>query len=77
MPAGRSHVDPSRAVAPPKVGAGQGDVDGVMSRMFADELALDGGDEPGLLDVPLTFTWPLAGPFGAVLLSAMAWLSVV
>jgi hypothetical protein len=48
-----------------------------MTRTLADELALDAEEDAGLLDVPLCFTWPLAGPFGAVLLSAMAWLSVV
>lgn len=30
----------------------------------------------GVLDAPLAFVWPLAGPFGALLLSAMAWLSI-
>jgi hypothetical protein len=33
-------------------------------------------DEGLVLDDPLAFVWPLAGPFGAVLLSAMAWLSI-
>jgi hypothetical protein len=32
--------------------------------------------EHAVLDVPLVFVWPLAGPFGALLLSAMAWLSI-
>ena len=33
-------------------------------------------DDSLVLDDPLAFVWPLAGPFGAVLLSAMAWLSI-
>lgn len=33
-------------------------------------------DDVVVLDDPLAFVWPLAGPFGAVLLSAMAWLSI-
>jgi hypothetical protein len=33
-------------------------------------------DDGLVLDDPLAFVWPLAGPFGAVLLSAMAWLSI-
>jgi hypothetical protein len=38
---------------------------------------LDGyASEHAVLDLPLVFVWPLAGPFGALLLSAMAWLSV-
>jgi hypothetical protein len=32
--------------------------------------------EAGVLDAPLRFVVPLAGPFGAVLLLAMAWLSL-
>ena len=39
--------------------------------------ALEGiASERTVLDAPLQFVWPLAGPFGALLLSAMAWLSV-
>ena len=35
------------------------------------------GDGPmGVLDAPLRFVVPLAGPFGALLLLAMAWLSL-
>lgn len=35
------------------------------------------GDGPGpVLDAPLLFVMPLAGPFGALLLLAMAWLSL-
>lgn len=35
------------------------------------------GEGPaGVLDVPLRFVVPLAGPFGALLLLAMAWLSL-
>jgi hypothetical protein len=33
-------------------------------------------DELAILDEPLPFVWPLAGPFGAIVLSAMAWLSI-
>jgi hypothetical protein len=50
-----------------------------MSRFLAmttSAASLDGLDEAGILDDPLAFCWPLAGPFGAVLLSAMAWLSI-
>ncbi len=45
----------------------------------ADALASEhasGDGREGVLDVPLAFVWPLAGPFGALLLSAMAWLSI-
>jgi hypothetical protein len=35
------------------------------------------GDGPvAVLDAPLLFVMPLAGPFGALLLLAMAWLSL-
>ncbi|HET6583314.1 MAG TPA: hypothetical protein VFG69_07700 [Nannocystaceae bacterium] len=35
------------------------------------------GESPAaVLDVPLRFVVPLAGPFGALLLLAMAWLSL-
>jgi len=33
-------------------------------------------DDAVVLDAPLRFVVPLAGPFGAMLLFAMAWLSL-
>lgn len=36
----------------------------------------DGLEDGQVLHEPPAFVWPLAGPFGAVLLSAMAWLSI-
>ncbi len=35
-----------------------------------------GDDDGTVFDQPLAFVWPLAGPFGALVLSAMAWLSI-
>ncbi len=56
-----------RALSPfgPKARRAAGDV---QCTMADDELAI--------LDEPLPFVWPLAGPFGAIVLSAMAWLSI-
>jgi hypothetical protein len=45
----------------------------------ASSTGQDGSDTDGdvlVLDAPLRFVVPLAGPFGALLLLAMAWLSL-
>ncbi len=47
-----------------------------MSAVSGDAVSADVVDDGAVLDAPLAFVWPLAGPFGAVLLSAMAWLSI-
>lgn len=45
-------------------------------RAGGDEHSTMADDEIAILDEPLPFVWPLAGPFGAIVLSAMAWLSI-
>ena len=47
-----------------------------MQPLVRDADACDGECGAGVLDAPLRFVVPLAGPFGALLLLAMAWLSL-